>query len=233
MQCIEQLNCPIGLNNDRPQRPQHDNLYRPEGAVVFLSSFASRQLTYDADGLNAMAGILQTWTAANPGAAHLMGVPVILPPPEERTAETLFRAVWEGLAWRTTESWVVRSTRRRGMPTWSHVGVKGARFLTDIRADTGHLPRRKETAVLKLEGGMSLEMKGGAVHTLEDFVQAGMHKTDGCRSIAALHLTGWCFTPRCFVKKNEKDYLQVPAGSSEHLLRFVPDIAAIEFDKAP
>ncbi|KAH6680005.1 heterokaryon incompatibility protein-domain-containing protein [Plectosphaerella plurivora] len=233
MQCIEQLNCPIGVNVDRPQRRQHDDLYRPEGALSYLISFSQRQLTYESDALNAMSGILQTWIAANPGAAHFMGMPVILPSKETRTAKTLFLALWAGLTWQTMDV-RVRSVRRTGMPTWSPIGIRGAMFRPNVGVETGYRTTRGDPEVPVLEGEVSLELMDGAVHSLEEFVRADMHKTDGSRSIAALHLTGWCFTLGSFVERDGKYYFQLPAetGNSEGL-RFIPDIGKIDLDKAP
>lgn len=88
-------------------------------AYDLIESFSKRNLTYDKDVLNALAGVYRRLATLNPPVRHLRGLPVR----HDHPNEFLVGLVWR---FRDPDEHLDNTSRRLEFPTWSWAGWKCA-----------------------------------------------------------------------------------------------------------
>jgi len=92
----------------------------PEDIIDRIQEFNIRQISYDADTLNAIQGILGEWQRPNPDVGHLWGLPIFGLGQDNRTKNNMLMimVMWIGTA----------CVRRNDLfPSWSWAGWKAIR----------------------------------------------------------------------------------------------------------
>lgn len=219
MECIEQLNHPITIDDGWRKDTEHTLLYKPDGPSNFLSAFSKRRLTYDGDALHAISGILSAWAASNEGAGHIMGVPIVLPALDSGTAASLFTSFWAGLAWTLKSPASTKAGRRCGIPTWSCLSVKDGSLSIGYNSEMFTMLRNDP----EFDGSVSLERSDGSVTSFEEFVTSGAFSTAACKDVPAIHLSGWCFKVGPFRKENRRIFLDLGPSYEGQQIAFIPD----------
>ncbi|KAK2593514.1 hypothetical protein QQS21_008780 [Conoideocrella luteorostrata] len=91
------------------------------GFFRLLQQYTTRELTFDADSLNAATGLLQMLAKKTPPTLHLMGLPYI--PSDDNQAVLVEPYVFASLSWHHRSGIIPR--RRPDFPSWTWAGWAG------------------------------------------------------------------------------------------------------------
>lgn len=222
-ECLEHLSGPISLQDGMRSSTTQRDLHTQGGIKTLMLAYSKRDLSYDSDSFNAIAGIFRAWSHNNPRCRHIMGVPIVLPEEDKRTPKSLFLSLWDGLTWSLALSHLRQGTRREGFPTWSWLGIRGQLQVGNSELMQPSLSGLVEDSII--DGRASIETQGYVVHKWTDFATSDKF-SQYADSITAIHLEGWSFEvgPFTTVKVDTRNLFCLEVAEPAGILRFHPDL---------
>lgn len=187
MSCSEVLDEPLDFLHQN--KSYMDSRYRtglfpdegvgkdPSDVAKLIEIYSEKKLTYESDGLNAIAGSLRLFSQQKPPVYTYWGVPFVADSPNSRTVNSSKTAFLRGLLWIIEGNY----RRRQGhFPAWSWVGYIGR--VSYERAEVWKWNFKPVHSRQLLRGevdgwdevSISVEMKDGEVLPWKSFIELGI-----------------------------------------------------------
>lgn len=145
-----------------------------------IEEYSRRQLSYQSDALNAVAGVLQTYESTIIPEYHYFGLPIFRPFLREADpATTSMDAFVQSLRW-SLEGLQVRE-RRLEFPSWSWVGWKRPCYI------------KSEAPTTPTQAIVEIELSSGARIDWAQFTEMGYLKHDRTSQSRYIWVEAWTF----------------------------------------
>ncbi|KAK8042179.1 hypothetical protein PG993_006702 [Apiospora rasikravindrae] len=181
--------------------------------IRLVRNYSRRNLSYEADTMQAFLGILGMFSAADPPVYHVWGTPVTSGPCRNRTTPSMWLTCW----YHETPS-----ERRAGFPSWSWGGWTGTIESTRLR-DAGIL----ESSYCRRIEVRDADDDAGTAITLDRFC-VDEHQHAYARYATGSHLLRLRVARMTevtlrYIASESAAYVRRPAGSGVHVLHRLRD----------
>ncbi|KAF2111887.1 hypothetical protein BDV96DRAFT_690233 [Lophiotrema nucula] len=193
-----------------------------------LNEYSQRELTYESDALNAIAGVLSAFVTRNVLDGHIWGIPVIKGLNYHRPGGNSFRLmplsdkIAHGLCWTPNLS-AARMTqnpirRRDGFPSWSWVGWVDCRsweYLTPVNDRIGWPANQPHVEPSRYSCSFTFVSEDGFSVTLDHEQNDARFDLD-MQSMSYVLVQAWSFYLKCTEERPEISTRFSDAINSEH-----------------
>lgn len=160
--------------------------------LVFVTSYTSRNLTFDSDSIHAFTRILKQMESCNSYMGHLLGIPYVSPVPFTPLQSTSLDCVIAGLCWSHLGSCWSNSGQqpRRGdaFLSWSWASWAGAVSWTDLFT-------HDDMDIRSLVDSFRCELGNGAILSLSEYSELRLIHDCEPPDVVALRFAAWLCPP--------------------------------------